>query len=115
MAVGFSCGSSPWGLDVTVDDQALREFPCGTEPATGTQPAESGTCPGYSLQCGGKHGLIVVIWDDLNTHISAAMRQMIDALDWLHVIRLPAYAPNLNPVEAVWSHRARTCTAEQSP
>jgi transposase len=40
----------------------------------------------------------------LNTHVSAAMRQMIDARDWLHVIRLPAYAPDLNPVEAVWSH-----------
>jgi putative transposase len=29
---------------------------------------------------------------------------MIDARDWLHVIRLPAYAPDLNPTEGVWSH-----------
>ena len=43
------------------------------------------------------NGPIVVIWDNLNTHISAAMRQMIDARNWLHVIRLPAYAPDLNP------------------
>jgi putative transposase len=33
---------------------------------------------------------------------------MIDARDWLHVIRLPAYAPDLNPVEAVWSHLKRS-------
>jgi putative transposase len=35
------------------------------------------------------------------------MRQMIDARDWLTVIRLPAYAPDLNPTEAVWSHLNR--------
>jgi len=47
---------------------------------------------------------IVVIWDNLNTHVSAAMRDLIAARDWLHVIRLPAYAPELNPTEHVWSH-----------
>jgi putative transposase len=36
------------------------------------------------------------------------MRAMIDARDWLHVIRLPAYAPDLNPVEMVWSHLKRS-------
>ncbi|WP_432825484.1 IS630 family transposase [Dactylosporangium sp. CA-092794] len=51
---------------------------------------------------------IVVIWDNLNTHISAAMRELIAARDWLHVIRLPAYTPDLNPVEAVWSHLKRS-------
>ncbi|WP_444543444.1 transposase [Micromonospora lutea] len=53
-------------------------------------------------------GPIVLIWDNLNTHISAAMRAMIDARDWLTVIRLPAYAPDLNPTEAVWSHLKRS-------
>lgn len=53
-------------------------------------------------------GPIVLVWDNLNTHISAAMRQMIDARDWLHVIRLPAYAPDLNPTEGVWSHLKRS-------
>jgi transposase len=51
---------------------------------------------------------IVLIWDNLNTHISAAMRTLIAARDWLHVIRLPAYAPDLNPVEHVWSHLKRS-------
>jgi transposase len=53
-------------------------------------------------------GPIVLVWDNLNTHISAAMRKMIDARDWLHVIRLPAYAPDLNPTEGVWSHLKRS-------
>ncbi len=53
-------------------------------------------------------GPIVLIWDNLNTHISVAIRQMIDARDWLTVIGLPAYAPDLNPIEAVWSHLRRS-------
>jgi putative transposase len=32
------------------------------------------------------------------------MHTLIAARDRLHVIRLPAYAPDLNPVEHVWSH-----------
>jgi hypothetical protein len=51
---------------------------------------------------------LVVIWDNLNTHISAAMRQLIASRDWLHVIRLPAYAPDLNPTEGVRSHVKRS-------
>jgi putative transposase len=52
-------------------------------------------------------GPIVLIWDNLNTHTSAAMRELIAARDWLHVIQLPAYAPDLNPAEHVWSHIKR--------
>ncbi|WP_245730338.1 transposase [Micromonospora pallida] len=53
-------------------------------------------------------GPIVLVWDNLNTHISAAMRGLIAARDWLTVIRLPAYAPDLNPTEGVWSHLKRS-------
>ncbi|MET7427357.1 transposase [Dactylosporangium sp. NPDC005555] len=53
-------------------------------------------------------GPIVLCWDNLNVHVSALMRQLIAARDWLHVIRLPAYAPDLNPTEAVWSHLKRS-------
>jgi DDE superfamily endonuclease len=49
-------------------------------------------------------GPVVLIWDNLNTHISTAMRGLIATRDRLHVIRLPAYAPDLNPTEHVWSH-----------
>jgi putative transposase len=31
------------------------------------------------------------------------MTELIAARDWLTVVRLPAYAPELNPVETVWS------------
>jgi len=51
---------------------------------------------------------VVLIWDNLNTHISAAMRRLIGSRDWLHVIQLPAYAPDLNPIESVWSHVKRS-------
>jgi len=48
-------------------------------------------------------GPLVVVWDGLNTHVSRAMRELIAARDWLMVFQLPAYAPELNPVEPVWS------------
>jgi transposase len=46
----------------------------------------------------------VVIWDNLNTHLSATMRELAARRDWLHVIQLPAYAPDLNPTEGLWPH-----------
>ncbi len=55
-------------------------------------------------------GPIVLCWDNLNTHLSAAMRALIATRGWLTVIQLPSYAPELNPVEAVWSHLKRTLT-----
>ena len=48
-------------------------------------------------------GPIVLVWDNLPTHVSRAMRQLIAARSWLTVFQLPAYAPELNPVEGVWS------------
>jgi putative transposase len=36
------------------------------------------------------------------------MRALIAARDWLQVIRPPAYAPDLNPTEHVWSHLKRS-------
>jgi len=35
------------------------------------------------------------------------MWDLIVAGDWLRVIPLPAYMPELNPVEQVWSHVRR--------
>jgi putative transposase len=47
---------------------------------------------------------VVLIWDNLNTHRSRKMRQFTEAnSDWLTVIHLPAYAPDLNAVEGAWS------------
>jgi len=52
---------------------------------------------------------IILIWDNLNTHVSTRMRDFIDAhTDWLTVLRLPAYASELNAVESVWAHLKRS-------
>jgi DDE superfamily endonuclease len=53
-------------------------------------------------------GPLVVVWDNLNAHVSHAMAELIAARYWLTVFRLPPYAPELNPVEAVWSHLKRS-------
>jgi transposase len=50
----------------------------------------------------------VLIWDNLNTHVSAAMTEIIVARPWLTVFRLPPYAHELNPVEPVWAHLKRS-------
>ncbi|WSW20870.1 transposase [Streptomyces phaeochromogenes] len=51
---------------------------------------------------------IVLVWDRLNTHVSHAMRELIAERDWLTVFLLPAYSPDLNPVEWVWAHVKRS-------
>ena len=51
------------------------------------------------------HAPVILIWDNLNTHISAVMRTFTGAhSDWLTVIRLPSCAPDLNPAEGVWAN-----------
>jgi hypothetical protein len=45
-----------------------------------------------------------VLWDGLPAHRSSAMQAWIRSQrSWLVVERLPAYAPELNPVEGLWS------------
>ena len=53
-------------------------------------------------------GPLVLVWDNLNTHVSRAMRELVAARDWLTVFQLPAYASELNPVD--WS-RSRCAAA----
>jgi putative transposase len=44
----------------------------------------------------------IVIWDDLPRHLSRKMQAFTAGhRDWLTVIRLPARAPDLSPVEGV--------------
>jgi putative transposase len=52
----------------------------------------------------------VVVWDNLNAHVSAAMHDLVAARPWLTVCQLPPYACELNPVEPVWSHLKRSLT-----
>jgi DDE superfamily endonuclease len=45
-----------------------------------------------------------LLWDGLPSHRSTAMREWVRTQrSWLVVERLPAYAPDLNPVEGLWS------------
>lgn len=53
-------------------------------------------------------GPVVLVWDNLNTHVSRTMQELIAARLWLTVYQLPPYAPELNPVEGVWSHLKRS-------
>jgi DDE superfamily endonuclease len=53
-------------------------------------------------------GPLVVVWDNLNSHVSAAMTELAAARDWLTIYQLPPYAHELNPVEPVWSHLKRS-------
>jgi transposase len=46
---------------------------------------------------------LVVIMDRLPAHRSAA-RQLLELHDDIEIEWLPGYAPELNPVEALWSH-----------
>ena len=49
--------------------------------------------------------LVVLIWDGLSSHWSTRMRAYLDSQrDWLTAERLPAYAPELNPVEYLWAN-----------
>lgn len=52
---------------------------------------------------------VMLIWDGLNSHKSRAMTAYLAAQrTWLTVERLPAYAPELNPVEQIWGN-VKTC------
>ena len=53
-------------------------------------------------------GPIVLVWDNLSTHTSKSMAEIIAARPWLTVFRLPPYAHELNPVEPVWAHLKRS-------
>jgi len=53
-------------------------------------------------------GPLVVVWDNSNTHLSAAMTKLAAGRDWLTIFQLPPYAHELNPVELVWSHLKRS-------
>jgi len=52
-------------------------------------------------------GPLMVVWDNLNAHVSAAMAELDAARDWLTIFQRPPYAHELNPVELVWSQLKR--------
>jgi hypothetical protein len=48
-------------------------------------------------------GKVVVVWDGGGNHKGPAIRELLRRNKRLTLERLPAYAPDLNPAEAVWS------------
>ena len=47
----------------------------------------------------------ILIWDGLPSHRSRLMARYLEAQRrWLTVVRLPPYAPELNPVEGLWAN-----------
>jgi transposase len=46
----------------------------------------------------------IVVMDRLNAHRTAVRLLREAGVDWFEVEWLPAYAPDLNPVELVWNH-----------
>ncbi len=48
---------------------------------------------------------VIMLWDGLPSHRSRMMtRFLAEQRLWLEVRRLPAYAPELNPAEGLWSN-----------
>jgi transposase len=61
-------------------------------------------------------GEIVLVWDNAPIHSRKKIALFLAEHPRLHVYEFPAYAPELNPVEYVWTeiHRALTNTGSQS-
>jgi len=49
-------------------------------------------------------GPVILIWDRLTTHRGVLVGRFLERHPRFHVELLPAYAPELNPVETVWSY-----------
>jgi DDE superfamily endonuclease len=48
---------------------------------------------------------VILIWDGLMVHRSRKMNEFVHSQrSWLEVERLPAYSPDLNPVEDLWGN-----------
>jgi len=48
---------------------------------------------------------LLVVWDRLPAHRSRLVQDYIASLKgWIHIEYLPAYAPELNPVEYIWAY-----------
>jgi len=49
-------------------------------------------------------GAYLLLWDRLNAHRARRTRDFLATQPRLHPVFFPSYAPELNPVEYVWSH-----------
>ncbi len=49
-------------------------------------------------------GEVIVVWDGGSNHKGPLIRELPSQYPRLHLERLPGYAPDLNPVEMLWSY-----------
>jgi transposase len=63
---------------------------------------------------GRTRGPLLVVWDNAPIHERRKVRQFISSQPRLHVENFPRYAPELNPVEFVWT-QADEYTAGTAP
>lgn len=59
-------------------------------------------------------GPIVLVWDNAPIHQRRVVQAYLDQHPRLHVYCLPTYAPELNPVEFVWT-QVKEYLASRSP
>lgn len=58
---------------------------------------------------------LLIVMDRLNVHRAAVRQLRAAGAGWLDVEWLPSYAPDLNPVEAIWSHAKYSTLANFVP
>lgn len=61
------------------------------------------------------HGPIVLIWDRFKAHRAHTITRLIAQCRRIHVEFLPPYAPELNPIEYVWSYWKGNPLANYAP
>ena len=47
---------------------------------------------------------VILVWDNLPAHRSKDVRKYVSMNRWLRTVYLPAYSPELNPVEPLWDY-----------
>ena len=60
-------------------------------------------------------GRVIVVWDGGGNHKGPLIRGLLSLYPRPHLERLPAYAPDLNPVEFVWSYLKHGMMANYVP
>jgi transposase len=94
--------SHSWGKLSVIAGLTWRQFYFRLYPDSIKGPQAAEFLRHLRRQIGGK---LLVIWDGLAVHRSPPVRRYLERTRGAVVVaRLPAYAPELNPVEYIWSH-----------
>ena len=86
----------PAAYEVKTDGR--RALPPGSRLA---HPARPRLVPAASRHIRGR---VTLVWDNLAAHKSRKLREWIERHPRFRLVYLPAYAPELNPVEYIWGY-----------